>query len=127
MPRDRDVRRLKRNVYSSIKIVLEMFLANRPLMRAQQPAFDQGGNAMNSGHADVDRVDNGDNLDLLSMAQPSLHSERIQNPEANGNDNITTTCRLISEPFQKLLVGLRIILPRDWIYSCTHRVAHYMS
>jgi hypothetical protein len=33
-----------------------MFLTDRSLMRAQQPAFDQGGNAMNPGHADVGRI-----------------------------------------------------------------------
>jgi hypothetical protein len=44
-----------------------MFLTDRSLMRAQQPAFDQGGNAMNPGHADVGRIASvRDNNPLLS-------------------------------------------------------------
>lgn len=33
-----------------------MLSTDRSLVRAQKPAFDQGGNAMNTGHADVGRV-----------------------------------------------------------------------
>ena len=33
-----------------------MFWTDGPLMRAQQPAFDQGGDAMNAWHADVGRI-----------------------------------------------------------------------
>ena len=33
-----------------------MLSTDRSLVRAQYPAFDQGGNAMNTGHADVGRI-----------------------------------------------------------------------
>ncbi len=68
-----------------VEVVVEMFVANRPLVRAQDPTLEQCGYSMNSGHRHVCWISaSGD--DGLFMYVPVLVDAVVSRPTVSANN-----------------------------------------